>query len=102
MPTTSQRKRANVLGIGVDAIDMPRAVDRLSSAISRRERGYVCVTGVHGVMEAQRDAEFKAILNGSLMTTPDGMPMVWVGRTQGNADMSRVYGPDLMLELCSR
>ena len=102
MREAHQRQRANVLGVGVDAIDMSRAVDRLSSAIRSRERGYVCVTGVHGVMEAQRDAEFRAILNGSLMTTPDGMPMVWVGRGQGNADMSRVYGPDLMLELCAR
>jgi N-acetylglucosaminyldiphosphoundecaprenol N-acetyl-beta-D-mannosaminyltransferase len=28
------------------------------------------------------------------------MPMVWVGRLQGFKEMSRVYGPDLMLEVC--
>jgi len=86
----------------VDALNMPVALERLSRAIEEGQRGYVCVTGVHGVMEAQSDPEFRSILNRSLMTTPDGMPMVWVGRSQGHQSMSRVYGPDLMLELCRR
>ncbi len=97
-----ERIRANVLGVGVDAIDLPAAVDRLMGAAEARARGYVCVTGVHGVMEAQRDPELRGILNRSLLTTPDGMPMVWVGRAQGYRWMSRVYGPDLMLALCER
>ena len=36
----------------------------------------------------------------SFLTTPDGMPMVWMGRWQGFRDMARVYGPDLMLRVC--
>ena len=101
MPSAAResRIRANVLGVGVDAIDMVGAVARVLEGVRTRARGYVCVTGVHGVMEAQRDAELRAILNGSFMTTPDGMPTVWVGRAQGLA-ISRVYGPDLMLEVC--
>jgi N-acetylglucosaminyldiphosphoundecaprenol N-acetyl-beta-D-mannosaminyltransferase len=51
-------------------------------------------------MEAQRDPALRQILNSSLVTTPDGMPMVWLGRASGFARMTRVYGPDLMLELC--
>ena len=70
--------------------------------MERRTGGYVCVTGVHGVMEAQRDPDFRRLLNRSLVTTPDGMPMVWVGRARGFAGIERVYGPDLMLELCRR
>ena len=91
--------RANVLGVGVDAIDMTAAVARVLAGVRDRVRGYVCVTGVHGIMEAQHDPELRGILNGSYMTTPDGMPTVWVGRAQGLA-ISRVYGPDLMLEVC--
>ena len=36
------------------------------------------------------------------MCVPDGMPMVWVGRLYGHRQMRRVYGPDLMLEICRR
>jgi N-acetylglucosaminyldiphosphoundecaprenol N-acetyl-beta-D-mannosaminyltransferase len=55
------------------------------------------VTGVHGVSEAQTDPEFRQILNRAFLCTPDGMPLVWVGRWQGQKQMDRVYGPDLML-----
>jgi N-acetylglucosaminyldiphosphoundecaprenol N-acetyl-beta-D-mannosaminyltransferase len=29
------------------------------------------------------------------------MPMVWMGKLKGHAKMSRVYGPDLMLDVCA-
>jgi len=92
--------RVNVLGVGVHAINMQQSVSYLIEAALRRQKGYVCVTGVHGVMEAQNDARFRDILNRSLLTTPDGMPTVWVGKTAGHAAMGRVFGPDLMLNLC--
>ena len=52
-------------------------------------------------MEAQADAAFKKILNDAFLCTPDGMPMVWAGRLDGHAEMRRVYGPDLMLDVCA-
>lgn len=92
--------RANVLGVGVSAINMDMALQRIAHALETRTKGYICVTGVHGVSEAQRDAGLRAILNRALLNTPDGMPMVWVGRLQGHRHMARVYGPDLMLAVC--
>jgi len=84
----------------VDAVDMPGAVRKLCAAASAQQGGYVCVTGVHGVMESQRDEALREIHNQSLLTTPDGMPMVWMGQLQGFREMRRVYGPTLMLEVC--
>jgi N-acetylglucosaminyldiphosphoundecaprenol N-acetyl-beta-D-mannosaminyltransferase len=62
----------------------------------------VCVTGVHGVMECQRDPRLLEIHNRSGLTTPDGMPMVWSARWAGRREVSRVYGPDLMLATLGR
>ena len=93
--------RANVLGVGVHAINMPGVLAVFQRAIEERIRGYVCVTGVHGIMEAQKNPAFRSILNGSLLTTPDGMPTVWVGKRQGHSQMRRVFGPDMMLEVCA-
>ena len=90
----------NVLGVGVSAIDISDAVERCTSLLDWCGKGYVCVTGVHGIMEAQRDPGFRAILNRSFLCTPDGMPTVWMGRVRGHANMRRVYGPDFMLQLC--
>ncbi len=92
--------RVNVLGVGVSAINLDQATAAVGLALTERRKGYVCVTGVHGVSEAQTDPELKAILNGAFLNTPDGMPMVWMGRIQGCGAMDRVYGPDLMLRVC--
>lgn len=91
---------ANVLGVGVSAINMAEALQLSDRLLRERGKGYICVTGVHGVMESQRDAALRQILNDSFLCLPDGMPTVWVGRWQGHPAMGRVYGPDFMLELC--
>jgi N-acetylglucosaminyldiphosphoundecaprenol N-acetyl-beta-D-mannosaminyltransferase len=96
------RPRANVLGVGVHAVDLDSAASIIENAVLSGTRGYVCVTGVHGVMEAQRDPQFRKILNRALLVTPDGMPTVWVGRLQGYKSMQRVFGPDLMFAVCRR
>lgn len=97
---TCETAYANVLGVRVSAINMEQAVELADQWIQARRPGYICVTGVHGVMEAQRHFDFREILNQAMMNTPDGMPMSWVGRLQGFSDMDRVFGPDFMLELC--
>ena len=93
-------KRVNVLGVGISVLNLPSALDAIAAAVRERRKGYICVTGVHGVMEAQDDENFKVILNGAFLCTPDGMPMVWAGKLAGHREMRRVYGPDLMLDVC--
>lgn len=92
--------RANVLGVGISAINMQDALCLSERLLQEHGKGYVCLTGVHGIMEAQRDESLRDILNGSFLCAPDGMPTVWVGRRQGHRGMRRVYGPDYMLEMC--
>jgi N-acetylglucosaminyldiphosphoundecaprenol N-acetyl-beta-D-mannosaminyltransferase len=81
---------------------MAHAVETIEEWIQAGKRHYVCVTGVHGVMESQRDEELRRIHSHAGLVTPDGVPLLWLGRLRGFADMDRVYGPDLMLRLCDR
>ena len=92
--------RVDVLGVGISAVSMESAVAEISRWIEERESHYVCVTGVHGVMESQDDPRLLAIHNRSGLTVPDGMPMVWAGRFAGFGHMTRVAGPDLVPRLC--
>jgi N-acetylglucosaminyldiphosphoundecaprenol N-acetyl-beta-D-mannosaminyltransferase len=92
--------RVNILGVGVSAISMSDALHHSDALLQQGLPGYICVTGVHGIMEAQVDDEFRNTLNSSFLTTPDGMPTVWLGHWHGYENMTRVYGPDFMLELC--
>jgi N-acetylglucosaminyldiphosphoundecaprenol N-acetyl-beta-D-mannosaminyltransferase len=92
--------RINVLGVGVSPLNIPLAIAAMQRAIDSRTKGYICVTGVHGVSEAQESPAFRSILNGAFLNTPDGMPMVWLGRHDGHPEMDRVYGPDLLVQSC--
>jgi N-acetylglucosaminyldiphosphoundecaprenol N-acetyl-beta-D-mannosaminyltransferase len=93
--------RVDVLGVRVSAIDVPAALAALDGWVERGERHYVCVSGVHGVMESLRDPALRQIHNAAGLVTPDGMPLVWLGRLAGQAHVRRVYGPDLMLAYCA-
>ncbi|MBU6409962.1 MAG: WecB/TagA/CpsF family glycosyltransferase [Verrucomicrobia bacterium] len=94
-------ERVNVLGVAISAINLQSALAAIADAVRHKRKGYICVTGVHGVMEARRDRQLRHILNGAFLCTPDGMPMVWTGRFSGHRQMRRVYGPDLMLDVCA-
>jgi N-acetylglucosaminyldiphosphoundecaprenol N-acetyl-beta-D-mannosaminyltransferase len=94
--------RVDVLGVGISCTDIPGVVDCISEWIADREGHYVCVTGMHGVMESRDDSELREIHNRSGLTTPDGMPMVWASRWAGIRQARRVYGPDLMAAVMER
>ncbi|MCF2529274.1 WecB/TagA/CpsF family glycosyltransferase [Yinghuangia soli] len=94
--------RVDVLGVGVSAVDPADALREITRWVDEGERHYVCVTGVHGVMEAQRDPQLLRVHNKSGLTVPDGMPMVWAGHRAGARHMRQVAGPDLMLDVLAR
>ena len=92
--------RINVLGVGISILNLDLAQQQLLQAADTSGfQGFVTITGVHGVVESQHDEELKKIHNRSFLSTPDGMPMVWLGRWNSHACMDRVYGPELMLHV---
>jgi len=92
--------RVGVLGVGISAITMADAVAAFAGSIERGERRYVCVVPAHSVMDCVDDPAVREIVNAAGLVTPDGMPLVWLLRLRGHRQVERVYGPDLMLEVC--
>ena len=93
-------KRVNVLGVGISVTNIEHTVDSIRDWICAGEKHYVCVTGVHGVMESQGDEALRGIHNKSGLTVPDGRPMYWLGRLEGHAEMGPVPGELLSLAVC--
>ncbi|WP_415909809.1 WecB/TagA/CpsF family glycosyltransferase [Oleiharenicola sp. Vm1] len=92
--------RFNVLGTGVHALSLDEARDRLVAARGQRHLGYVCCATAYNTDLARADAALRRAYNAALLTTPDGMPLVWLGRWHGHRGITRVYGPDLLLATC--
>lgn len=93
--------RVNILGVGISPLTLDGATQQIASWIESGERHYVNVCTVHTVMECQKEPELKRIVNRSGMATPDGMPLVWLCHYYGAKNVTRVYGPDLLLFLCA-
>ncbi len=93
-------RRHSILGVCVSTLDMAQTLRTIEGWIADRQPKYVCVSNVHSVMECYRDPELRCIHNSAGMVTPDGMPLVWLLQRRVSHKVERVYGPDLMLELC--
>jgi N-acetylglucosaminyldiphosphoundecaprenol N-acetyl-beta-D-mannosaminyltransferase len=93
-----------VLGVRVDAVQIPDAIKVLESWIDERGPArYVAVTGMHGVSVSREEPDFAPILEAASLVVADGMPLVWLGRLQGFQQMRRrVYGPELMETFCKQ
>jgi N-acetylglucosaminyldiphosphoundecaprenol N-acetyl-beta-D-mannosaminyltransferase len=87
--------------VRVNSVQIPEVVAHMSRWITQRKAcRYIAVTGMHGTIEAQRDANFKQVLADADLVVPDGMPLVWIARLRGKPLRRRVYGPELMLTFC--
>lgn len=102
LPPTSEMEvpaRYNVTGVGVSRVNLDIATQAVFDAVAAKHKGYVCASDAHVIWHAHRDPAFRDLLNNSYLTTPDGMPLVWMGKMQGAKEVDRTYGPDLMLKV---
>jgi N-acetylglucosaminyldiphosphoundecaprenol N-acetyl-beta-D-mannosaminyltransferase len=85
-----------ILDVKIDALNMSLLKDIIDGWIESKLKKYVVLTGVHGIIEMQTDEKLKTINNNSDLTTPDGMPVVWLGKWKGFKEIEKVYAPDIM------
>jgi len=87
-----------VAGARIHAIRVADAVSTIADWVSSGRRDYIVLTGAHGVVEMQTDPTLLEINNRAGLSTPDGMPVVWLGRLKGQRNIEKVYAPDIMAE----
>jgi N-acetylglucosaminyldiphosphoundecaprenol N-acetyl-beta-D-mannosaminyltransferase len=101
MPVSVQN-RFDLLGTPVACVDMPGAIQTVRGWLQEPGRGRtVTFTNVHMVVEGLKSESFRELMGAMDMNCPDGMPLVWAGRRQGNQAMSRVCGPEFMPAFCA-
>lgn len=71
------------------------AIQTIKSAINQGIKGYVCISTMRTVPIANRDDSYQAVMENSLMNTPDGTPLVWCGHWWGLKQVQRACGPHI-------
>lgn len=94
--------RRSVLGVPIDAMDMPQAVARVEAAIAARERLLIGVVNAAKIVNMRRDAALRDAVLSSDVIFADGMSVVWASRVLGESLPERVAGIDLMHAMLTR
>jgi len=92
----------NILGVRLHPMRFTAAVDLMEQWIAERLPRILCFPGSDMLAACQRNARQRAALNNADVTLTDGMMLARLCRLFGAAHAERVYGPDVMLELCRR
>ena len=81
--------------VRISVTDEEHAIQTITDALQKGVKGYVCISTLHTVPQANdNDAYFKVMEN-SLMNTPDGTPLVWCGHWWGLKQVQRACGPHI-------
>lgn len=91
----------NLLGVHIDAVDYAGATARIIAAARDSQPLAVSALAVHGVMTGVFDPAHRYRLNQFDLLCPDGQPVRWGLNLLHRVKLrDRVYGPDLMIEVC--
>ena len=96
IPDTFLPDRFAIDKIKISKINLALALKVLDEAIVKRITGYVCVTNSRASYIANQEPDYCKIQNSSLLSLPDGMPVVWIANNLGYKEVDKVSGMDLM------
>lgn len=94
--------KIEITGVPVTALSFNRQIDVMVDWAKQRSSKVVCVANVHMLMDSRWNTDLRAVLDQSDLTTPDGMPLVWVMRLLGVRSQDRVAGMDIFLSVCAQ
>ncbi|MEB3284150.1 MAG: WecB/TagA/CpsF family glycosyltransferase [Candidatus Sericytochromatia bacterium] len=103
-----ETKRANVLGLPVDALSLEEACSCLMNFLQNRktecpEIFHVVTMNAEMAIQALEDADLGDIIKRASLVTPDGIGVVWaIARQQSGPRVVKVAGVDLVQALVAR
>lgn len=89
--------KKNILGVKIDDVNMSEALDIVHGWLKKSGKHYIVTPNPEFIITAQKDLEFKKILNGADLSIPDGAGLKLSGKIK-----NIVTGVDLMEKLVEK
>src|ERR1051326_7735702 len=89
-----------ILDVPISRVNHQEAVAILTAFVESGEPHLVVTADASAVVIAAGDPEFRAIVNGADLVTPDSTGILWAARRLGRPLPERVSGVDLAEQLC--
>lgn len=93
--------KVRVLNLKITRGKYDSVLAEIVAAAKENDSSYVCVSNVHMNIEAYWDPSFAEKVNGSFITTPDGLPIAKAIRMLYGFKQDRIAGMDLLPSLLS-
>lgn len=90
-----------ILGLPIDAIEMPAVLRSIEFAASRRAPFVLSTPNLNFLVRALSHPEFRESILLSDLCPPDGIPIVWIARLTGIPIRRRVAGSEIFEALLS-
>lgn len=93
----------HILGINIFFCPYQEAIKEIIDSSRTNVKLRVAPIASHSLAEAQIDSRLKNVLNDLDLVLPDGQSLIWAAGFLYRAPVQeRIYGPKLLLKLCSR
>jgi N-acetylglucosaminyldiphosphoundecaprenol N-acetyl-beta-D-mannosaminyltransferase len=100
--TTADPPRRRILGVRVDDVTLPEALERLGRYAASGTPHQVVTPNPEIVMLARRNGAYRAVIEAADLAVPDGIGLVWAGRLLGQPLRGLAPGSELVEPLAAR
>jgi N-acetylglucosaminyldiphosphoundecaprenol N-acetyl-beta-D-mannosaminyltransferase len=96
----AEPNRVEILGMPVDRLTMDETLARLEQFALSGEPHLVVTADAAGIVQAQRDLEWRNIFQSADLVTPDSIGVIWAAKRAGRPISQRVSGVELVDRIC--
>ena len=93
--------KTNILGVGIDNLELGQVLNQIEEWINGDNQHLIATVNSEFILEAQKNKEFKDVLNGASLATCDGSGPMWASKFLHGQKLARVTGVDLTEALLS-
>ncbi len=91
--------KVNILGVQISNLTKPEVLSKIGDFINSEKKHYIVTPNPEFVMDAQKDEEFKQILNNADIAIPDGIGLIFASWYLLKPIKQRITGVDLIWDL---
>ena len=96
---SKKKDRFNVGKTYISITNLQNSLKIIENLVKDGENAQICVCDFGAVCFANTNDEYNEIINNSVLTNPDGIPLIWLSRIWGISNISQTMGPALFINM---
>lgn len=88
-------KRFSIGNFNISYVNLQSALSHIKNSLKNSIYGYICVSNARSAYQSNHEPDYCEIQNNSLLTVPDGRPLVWIAHNLGHKEVGQVSGNDI-------